>query len=76
MAFKITSCSFIIRSDSAAEIASLRSGSKRLRPAFQKRTDTVLIQPDISRANDTLTKLRLKVVRSDGILIELCETQR
>src|ERR1700745_355826 len=52
MAFKITSCSFIIRSSSAAEIAWLVSNPKRLHPLFQKRTDTVLIQPDKYRAND------------------------
>src|SRR5689334_6504741 len=53
MALKITSCTFIIRSHSAADIARLVSNLKRLPPLFQKRTDTVLIQPDILRANDT-----------------------
>jgi hypothetical protein len=50
--FKITSC-FIIRSSSAAEIAGLVSNLKPLQPLFSKRTDTVLIQPDILRANNT-----------------------
>ena len=53
MAFKITSCSFIIRSSSAAEIAWLVSNPQRLQPLFKKRTDTMLIQPDIYRANDS-----------------------
>jgi hypothetical protein len=57
MAFKITSCSFIIRSSSAAEIVWLRSKLKRLPPLFQKRTNTVLIQPDILRANDKRFRL-------------------
>jgi hypothetical protein len=54
MAFKITSCTFIIRSSSAAEIARLVSKPKRLQSLFQKRTNTVLITPDIYRANDTI----------------------
>jgi hypothetical protein len=53
MAFKITSCSFIIRFSSAAEIARLVSKPQRPSRALPKRTDTVLIQPDIYRANDT-----------------------
>jgi hypothetical protein len=51
MALKITSCSFIIRSSSAAEIACVRSNTKPSLAAFHKRTDAVLIQPDKYRAN-------------------------
>jgi hypothetical protein len=45
-AFKITSCTFIIRSSAAAEIGWLVSPAS-LQTAFQKRTDSVLITLDI-----------------------------
>jgi hypothetical protein len=41
--FKITSCTFVIRSSSAVDFARLVSNRKRLLPLFQKRTDTVLL---------------------------------
>src|SRR4051794_28642236 len=52
IAFKITSCSFIIRSSSAAETF---SGVVKLQhpAAFQNRTTHVLIGPDNSHASDT-----------------------
>src|SRR6266480_2672127 len=51
IAFKITSCSFIIRSSSAAETF---SGVVKLQhpAAFQNRTTHVLIGPDNSHASD------------------------
>src|SRR3954454_9966351 len=53
IAFKITSCSFIIRSSSAAETF---SGVVKLQhpAAFQNRTTHVLIGPDNSHASDRL----------------------
>ena len=64
MAFKITSCTFIIRSSSAAEIARLVSKPKRLQSLFQKRTNTVLITPDIYRANDKRETARCKFLKT------------
>ena len=56
IAFKITSCSFIIRSSSAAETF---SGVVKLQhpAAFQNRTTHVLIEPDNSHASDTDKKM-------------------
>src|SRR3954451_19843022 len=58
IAFKITSCSFIIRSSSAAETF---SGVVKLQhpAAFQNRTTHVLIGPDNSHASDTCDYGRL-----------------
>src|SRR5215472_6274552 len=53
MARSITSCTFIIRSISAAEIAGLvASTSQRHLPPGFKRTDHVLLGPDRSHANN------------------------
>src|SRR5579872_2872147 len=51
IARRITSCTFIIRSISAAEIAGLVGSTSQHHPPL--RTDHVLIRPDRSHANNT-----------------------
>ena len=59
IAFKITSCTFIIRSISAAGTAGCCfSTLPAFQTAFSKRTDHVLIRPDRSHANNRLSRLR------------------
>src|SRR5438477_5966134 len=67
IAFKITSCSFIIRSSSAAETF---SGVVKLQhpAAFQNRTTHVLIGPDNSHASDTRPYYRLTLGTVSHIL--------
>src|SRR4051812_38460656 len=68
IAFKITSCSFIIRSSSAAETF---SGVVKLQhpAAFQNRTTHVLIGPDNSHASDRRPHILLTSRRGlDSIL--------
>src|SRR5438552_11470442 len=57
IAFKITSCSFIIRSISRAGITWLGFTSPAS-PAQLDRTTHVLIRPDNSHANDTIQRIR------------------
>src|SRR5438552_2390613 len=66
IAFKITSCSFIIRSISRAGITWLGFTSPAS-PAQLDRTTHVLIRPDNSHANDTVGGSELDIYRNEVI---------
>src|SRR5215472_5545058 len=77
MARSITSCTFIIRSISAAEIAGLvASTSQRHLPPGFKRTDHVLLGPDRSHANNTSIPGSCNPLRASAIIPTVGGSQR